>query len=196
MKKYLFFLIILFSFYSIAGILPAEKARGLFISFGAGPRLPIGNFANNSTLGYGLNAEISYTDNDYLPVFLFLRAGYQQFAGSQDFYKVTDYSNFSTSAIPLNLGVRYYFPPLLQNVVLLMPVVEISATCSFFQKLNEFKPISGRDNYTEKSTKLGVSAGVGVSMFLLEILANYTYYQTNQYVGLDLRVRLPLFISY
>jgi opacity protein-like surface antigen len=196
MKKYFLLLFLFLSCASFAGDLPADKARGVFISFGVGPRLPLADFGNNSTLGYGLNAEISYTDNDYLPVFLFLRAGYEQFAGSQDFYKVTEYSNFSTSAVPLNLGVRYYFAPLLENVVLFMPVVEISASCCFFQKLNEFKPTSGKVNYTENNTKLGVSAGVGVSMFLMEILATYNYYQTNQYVGIDLRVRLPLFISY
>ena len=127
MKKILFILI-LFSFVStsFADNPPAEKARGVFISFGVGPRLPINYFANSSDLGYGFNVEFSYTDNEYLPFFLFAKVGYEQFPGSQDFYKITDYTNFSTTAIPINLGIRYYFAPLLEKVVLFMPVVELS----------------------------------------------------------------------
>ena len=197
MKK-IFLLFIVFStlFISYAENPPAEKARGLFISFGVGPRLPINYFSNSSDLGYGFNIEFSYTDNEYLPFFLFTKIGYEQFPGSQDFYKITDYTNFSTTAIPINLGIRYYFAPLLENVVLFMPVVEVSAAYMYLEKLNEFKPTANKANYTETTSKLGISAGVGISMFMMEIIANYNFFQTNQFIGIDLRVRLPLFISY
>lgn len=175
---------------------PAGKARGLFISFGVGPRLPINYFSNSSDLGYGFNVEFSYTDNEYLPFFLFTKIGYEQFPGSQDFYKITDYTNYSTTAIPINLGIRYYFAPLLEKVVLFMPVVEVSAAYMYLQKLNEFKPTANKANYTETTSKIGISAGVGISMFMMEVMATYNFFQTNQFIGLDLRVRLPLFISY
>lgn len=196
--KNIFLLFIVLSTLSIsyAENPPAEKARGLFISFGVGPRLPINYFSNSSDLGYGFNIEFSYTDNEYLPFFLFTKIGYEQFPGSQDFYKITDYTNFSTTAIPINLGIRYYFAPLLENVVLFMPVVEVSAAYMYLEKLNEFKPTANKANYTETTSKIGISAGVGISMFMMEIIANYNFFQTNQFIGIDLRVRLPLFISY
>jgi hypothetical protein len=196
MKKIFLLLFLLAFSISYAGEPPAEKARGLFIAFGVGPRLPINYFSNSTDLGYGFNIEISYTDNEYLPFFLFARVGYLQFPGSQDFYKITDYTNFSTTAIPVNLGFRYYFAPLLENVVLFMPVVEVSAAYTYFEKLNEFKPTANKSNYTETISKIGISGGVGVSMFMMEILATYNFFQTNQYIGLDLKIRLPLFISY
>jgi len=195
MKKYIFLLLLFITNIVLAGELPSDKARGLFIAFGVGPRLPISSFATSSNLGYGFDVELSYTDNEYLPVFLFLRTGYEQFPGSQSFYEVSDYSNFSTSAFPINLGVRYYFPPLMENIVLFMPVVEVSAAYSFYQKLHEFKASAQRANYIENNSKLGISIGAGVSMFMMDILATYNYFQTNQYVGIDLKVRLPLFIS-
>ncbi len=197
MKKILFILI-LFSFVStsFADNPPAEKARGVFISFGVGPRLPINYFANSSDLGYGFNVEFSYTDNEYLPFFLFAKVGYEQFPGSQDFYKITDYTNFSTTAIPINLGIRYYFAPLLEKVVLFMPVVELSGSYVYLEKLNEFKPTANKANYTETTSKIGISGGVGISMFMMEIMATYNFFQTNQFIGLDLKIRLPLFISY
>lgn len=196
MKKLFVIFFTLFYISAFAEIPPAEKARGLFIAFGVGPRLPISSFSNSTDIGYGFNIEFSYTDNEYLPFFVFLRAGFEQYPGSQDFYKTTDYSSFSTTSIPVNLGLRYYFPPLLENVVLFMPVLEVSAAYNYFQKLHEFKPSSNRVNYTENNSKLGVSAGVGISMFMMEILATYNYFQTNQYVGVDLKIRLPLFVIF
>lgn len=197
MKKiFLLFIVLSALSLSFAEVPPAEKARGLFISFGVGPRMPINYFSNSSDLGYGFNVEFSYTDNEYLPFFLFTKIGFEQFPGSQDFYKITDYTNFSTTAIPINLGIRYYFAPLLENVVLFMPVVEVSASYMYLQKLNEFKPTANKANYTETSSKIGISGGIGISMFMMEIIATYNFFQTNQFIGLDLRVRLPLFMSY
>jgi hypothetical protein len=174
----------------------AEKARGIFIAFGVGPRLPIDEFAASSDPGYGFNLEIAYTDNQYLPFFLFARFGFEHFPGSQDFYQSTDYSTFSTTSIPVNFGLRYYFPPLLENIVLFIPIVEASFSFAYYQKLHEFKPESGKNNFTENLSRIGFSAGGGISMFMMEILASYNYFQSNQFISLDLKIRLPLYIVF
>jgi len=195
MKKIIFFIILISTFKSFAQNRPIDKARGIFIAFDVGPRLPLGYFANSTDLGYGLNMEISYTDNEYIPFFIYARIGFDQFPGSQQFYEVTDYSNYSTRALPVSLGLRYYFPPLVENIVLFMPVVEASADYTFFEKLHQFKPATGKSNYIEDNSKIGFSAGAGISMFMLEVLASYHYTYTNQFLSVDLRVRLPLYIS-
>jgi len=195
MKKY-FLIIICLSYIPFLISKPADKARGVFIAFGVGPRLPISTFANSTDLGYGFNLEISYTDNEYLPFFIFGKIGFEQFPGSQDFYQATDYSNFSTNSIPINGGIRYYFPPLLENIVLFIPIIEASFNFAYYQKLHEFKPSSGRNNFLEENSKIGFSVGGGISMFMMEILAAYNYFQTNQFISIDLKVRLPLFISF
>jgi len=195
MKK-TFLLIFLFIAVTFASEPPAEKARGVFLAIGVGPRLPIDFFANSSDLGYGFDIEISYTDNEYLPFFIFGKVGYEQYPGSQDYYRRTQYSNLSTTAIPINMGIRYYFPPLLENIVLLIPIAEVSAAYSYYVKLHEFKAGTGRSNFTEDNSKIGVSGGLGISMFMLEIIATYNYFRTNQFVAIDLKVRLPLYINF
>jgi hypothetical protein len=174
----------------------AEKARGVFFAVGVGGRLPISSFNNTSELGYGLNLEISYTDNEYLPIFLFAKAGFEQFPGSLSFYQTSPYSNLSTRIIPVQLGARYYFPPILENIILLIPMIEIAGGYSYYSVLHEFKPESQRGNYVEDVSKFGVIAGAGISMFLVEILASYNYFEYNQYVSIDLKVRLPLFVNF
>jgi hypothetical protein len=196
MKKIILIIIFLFPIFLLAGNLPAERARGVFGSFGVGPRLPVSSFSNSTEVGYGLNVELSYTDDQYLPIFLFAKIGFEQYPGSQNFYEATAYSNYSTSSIPVNLGARYYFAPMLENVVLFMPFVELSGAINYYSILHQFKPASGRSNYSEEVFKLGASGGVGISMFLVEILASYSYYKSNQFIAIDIKVRLPLYMIY
>jgi hypothetical protein len=196
--KFVKYWLVLFTFSGsvlFAGESPASKAVGIFLTAGVGPRLPVGNFANTTDLGYGVNFDISYTDSDYLPFFVFARLGFEQYPGSLDFYVSTDYTNFSTMIVPASLGIRYYFSPLVESIVLLIPVVEASASLTYMQKLHEFKAGTGRNNFREEVIKIGASAGLGVSMFILEILANYHYFESNQYISLNLNVRLPLFVN-
>jgi hypothetical protein len=174
---------------------PASKAIGIFLTAGVGPRLPLGSFANTTDLGYGISIDVSYTDSDHLPFFIFARLGFEQYPGSQDFYLTSEYSNFSTMIVPASLGIRYYFSPLVESIVLLIPVVEASASVTYMQKLHEFKIGTGRNNFKEEVLKLGASAGIGISMFILEVLANYNYFESNQYLSFNINVRLPLFIN-
>lgn len=196
MKFFLIIFVLVFTVNSIATDPPAKRAQGVFLAFGVGPRLPLGDFSTSTDMGYGFNIELSYTDNEFLPVFLFANIGFEQYPGAQSFYQETDYSNFSTNSIPINVGARYYFSPLIEQVVLLIPIIELSASYTYTQELNEFKFDSGRNNFKEQFSKFGVAGGVGLSMFLMEIIAAYHYFESNQYVSFDLRIRIPLFINY
>jgi hypothetical protein len=193
--KYLVIIFVVSCSALFAGDPPASKAVGVFLTAGVGPRLPIGIFANTTDLGYGINFDVSYTDSDHLPFFIFARLGFEQYPGSQDYYLSTDYSNFSTMVIPASLGIRYYFSPLVESIVLLMPILEASASLTYMQKLHEFKTGTGRNNFIEEVIKLGASAGVGISMFIMEIVANYNYFESNQYISFNLNIRLPLFVN-
>jgi hypothetical protein len=194
MKKY--FLVILFLVFIPPSLNAQEgKAEGVFLAIGVGPRLPVGVFANSSDLGYGFNLELSYTNTDYIPLFLFAKLGYETYPGSQSFYKTTDYSNFSTNTLPVSAGLRYYFGPILENIVLIIPITEVSVCYTYYQTLNQFKSSSLKSNFTATNSKMGFSVGGGFSMFILEILATYNFNNSNQYVALDLKVRLPLYIN-
>lgn len=195
MKKYFIILTVSLICFTSANY-ASDKARGTFLAIGVGPRIPTFDFNNTTMLGYGFNVEVAYTNNEYLPLFLFGKVGFEQFPGAQSFYQASNYSQFSTSLIPLSFGARYYLSPILQNVVFILPCIEISANLNVFQKLHQFKISSGKNNYLEEGSKLGFSVGVGASMFLLEMLASYNYLQNNQYLSFDMKVRLPLYVSF
>jgi hypothetical protein len=76
-----------------------------------------------------------------------------------------------------------------------MPIVEGAVSYSYFQVLNEFKSDANQSNYTDNLWKFGGNVGVGLSMFLMEIMAYYTYYESNQYFSINLNVRLPIYVN-
>lgn len=194
--KYFLITLFLFSSVGFAGIPPSSRASGFFVAFGVGPRMPLGDFANTTDIGYGVNIEFSYTDTDYLPVFLFANIGYEQYPGSQNYFQETEYSNFHTNALPVNIGMRYYFAPLLENIVLFMPIVQASASFTYYQTLHEFDQNANRNNFLNDKSKFGFSAGAGISMFMMELLASYNYMPSNQFISVDLKVRIPLYINF
>lgn len=194
MKKILLLFLII-SDLSFAGGTPDQSAKGVFLAFGVGPRFPLGTLANRSNPGYGFNAELAYTNDEYLPVFLFLKAGIENFPGSQDFYMSSAYSNYSTMAVPVNFGIRYYFPPIIKSQVIIIPLLEMSANYGYYRILNEFKAGSGKNNFTQNKSRIGFSAGAGLSVFMMEILASYNYFESDQYLSVDLKVRFPIYIN-
>jgi hypothetical protein len=196
MKRLIFLTLIIFQAILYAGNPPAERARGVFVAFGVGPRLPISSFSRSTDLGYGLNLELSYTDDKFLPMFLFARLGFEQYPGSQEYYEATAYSNYSTTSVPVIVGGRHYFSPMMENVFLFIPFVELAGALNYYSILHQFKIGSGRSNFTEDVIKFGFSGGVGISMFLMEILASYNFYASNQFIAVDFKVRLPLYINY
>lgn len=196
MIKKIFFL----NLFLLAGMLSAQpfdsgRARGLFFSLGLGPRIPLSEFANSQSMGVGINVDVSYTDNTYLPLFVYGRIGWEHFPGEADYYRHSDYSAFTVNVVPINAGVRFFLPPLVKDIVMIVPAVEFGGSFAIFEKLHQFKVDSGRSNFIEDNTKLGFHAGAGLSMFLLEVMGNYNYYLNNEYLSADIKLRIPIFIK-
>jgi hypothetical protein len=193
MKKILIFLI--FASNAFSQTTSSGKARGLFFSFGVGPRIPVSDFADSHVLGFGINADVSYTDNEYLPLFFYGRIGFEHYPGSVDFYRRTDYSAISTNVVPMNFGFKLFFPPVVEDIVLLIPTVEMGLSFAIYEKLHQFKIESGKNSYLEETTKLGFQVGAGFSMFLIDVMAFYNYYFGNQNISADIKLRIPIFIK-
>lgn len=194
MKKTFLFIIIFVS--SVSAQFKFGEARGLFMAIGVGPRFPIGDMAVNQNIGVGTDVTLLYTDNEFMPIFLYSSIGYHHFPGRQNFYKASDYSSFSSNVLVISSGVRYYFKPILENVVLLMPIVDIGANWALFEKLHQFKIESGKNNHVEEVTKFGFHIGAGFSMFILDVITYYNYFSSNQYLSFNLRANIPIFVKF
>jgi hypothetical protein len=193
MKKLLFLLVIISSV--TFGQFKVGTAKGLFMGIAVGPRFPVGDFSDVQNIGIGADVILSYTDNEFLPVFVYTMIGYQHYPGRQDFYKQSDYSSFSSNVLVIAPGVRYYFKPILENVVLLMPIIDVGAEYALFENWNQFKIDNGKQNYTEDISKFGFHIGAGFSMFILDVVTYYNYLPKNQYLSFNLRANIPIFVK-
>lgn len=171
------------------------EAKGLFMAAGVGPRFPIGEGSDDANVGVGFDFEFSYTDNEFLPVFVYLKTGYQHNPGQQGFYKKSDYSSFSSNLITVDAGVKYFFKPIMKDVVILMPVLMGGFSFGYFENYHQFKLESGRDNFVEEIAKTGFHIGGGFSMFLMDVVGYYNYFEKDQFLSFDLTVRIPIFVK-
>lgn len=194
MKK--LFIVLLLPSLLLAQEFKFGDAKGLFMGIGVGPRFPVGGFSDNSNIGVGLDVTFSYADNELLPFFIYTNVGYQHYPGRQDFYKRTDYSSFSSNVLVLAPGVRYYFPPLIESVMLLMPVVDAGLSFAYFEKSHQFKLDRGKQNYVEETGKFGFHIGAGFSMFILDVITYYNFLNNNEYISFNLRATIPIFVTF
>ena len=194
MRK-IFLLILLFGSATSAQFRFVE-AKGLFMSVGVGPRMPIDEFSNTRDIGAGVDVGLYYTDNLLLPVFFYTTVGYQHHPGKLDFYRNSDYSSFACNMLTVSSGVRYYFPPLFENVVILMPIIDAGASFGYIENLHDFKIDTNKQNFIEDIGKWGFHLGAGFSMFLLDVITYYNYLPDYQYISFDLRVTIPIFVKF
>lgn len=194
MKK-LVVIFIFISSVSFGQLFKLGEAKGLFMSVGVGPKVPLGEFGNNRNLGVGFDVTFSYTDNKFLPVFFYTKFGYQHYPGKQALYKRSDYSSFSTNTIYIYPGIKFFLPPLFNQQFILLPVIEGGLSWGYFENYHQFKLDRNRDNFVEEVTKVGFHIGAGVSMFLMDVMGYYNFYRNYQFLSFDLRVRIPIFVE-
>ncbi len=194
MKSKLIFALMFFTSFTF-GQLKFGEAKGLFMAVGVGPKFPIGDFESKNNVGVGFDVTFSYTDDLFLPVFLYTTIGYQHYPGKQELYKKSDYSSFSSNVIIVSPGVRYYFPPLFEEVVLLMPVLDAGLEFGYFENFHQFKIDKNRPSYVEQKGKFGFHVGAGFSMFILDVITSYNYLPNNQYISFAIRANIPIFVK-
>ena len=196
MTKKILLILLLSAGISSAQSLRFGEAKGLFFSVGVGPRLPLNEFSSSHNLGVGVEGTLSYTDNQILPFFLFTEFGFNHFPGSLSFYETNEHSTIASNILSFSPGARFYLPPLIKDIVILMPVMEFSGSYAIVNELHEFDNNSDRENFTVHSSKFGFKFGVGFSMFLLDIIGNLNYFDENQYLSVNLAVRIPIFVKF
>jgi len=194
MKK-IFLFILLFASLTSAQFKFGE-VKGLFMGVGVGPRFPIGDMSEKSNIGVGTDVSLLYTDNQLIPIFLYSTIGYHHFPGRQNLYKISDYSSFSSNVLVVSPGVRYYFKPILESIVLLMPIVDVGVNWALIENLHQFKIGTSKNNYVEEITKFGFHVGGGFSMFILDVVTYYNYFPKNQYISFNLRANIPIFVKF
>jgi len=194
MKKILLILL-LFNIPLSAQFVKLGELKGIFMATSAGARIPVGSFSDSHNLGPGVDLSISYTDNIILPIFIYSRLGYQHYPGKQSYYLETDLSSISTNLIKIDAGLRYFFPPVINQGIILMPIIEAGGALGYSITQSQFKESAEKANLNETDLMIGFHAGGGFSMFLLDVTAEYNYFYEHQFLSFNLSIRIPIFAT-
>ena len=194
MKKFLIIYCLLSS--SVFGqVFKFGEAKGMFMALSVGPRFPLGDFASKNNIGAGVDVTFSYTDNEFLPLFFYTRIGYQHIPGKKSYYRSSDYSELTTNMLVINPGIRYFFPPFVKDIVILMPVIEAGGSFAYIDESHEFKIGTNKTDFIKEEYVGGFHVGAGVSMFLLDVMGYYHFFRNKQYLVFELRIRIPIFVK-
>lgn len=180
---------------SFAQLYNPGDASGVFLTVGVGPRFPIGELGSQHTIGAGFDVQLSYTDNKLAPLFFYFDLGYQNHPGDYDFYKISDHSSITSNIVSFHLGSRYFMEPLLEDMILLMPIIEGGITYAYVEKYHQYKIDSGKSDKLQGVSNLGFHVGGGISFFLMDLIATYNYLNSHQYISFNLRLTIPLAIT-
>jgi hypothetical protein len=90
-------------------------------------------------------------------------------------------------------GIKFYFPPVITDEILIMPIAEIGPSLGFFNNSHIYKAASGISNSDETLTKFGFHVGGGFSMFFVEGVLNYYFFPENHSISFDLKIQIPVF---
>ena len=171
-------------------------AQGVFFSASVGPRIPLGLAGTEQATGFGFNGYLWYTNNEILPIIITSRIGYEHYTGSQSFLKQSKvYSSILKNLYPFSLGVKYFLPPILKNEFILLPYIEAGGLYAFESKVLLYKTNPDIAN-TETYNRFGYTIGAGISMVLFELQVSYNYLPVSQNISLDLKVSIPLYVSF
>ncbi len=193
--KVIILLVLLISSLNFSQSSDIGEAKGVFLSSAVGPRFPLGDFGKQQAIGVGFDIIFSYADNITLPFFLFAKVGYQNYPGEYEYYKTTDHSSLSTNLISFSVGAKHYFTPIVEDIVLLMPILEGGVTFAYLSKFHQYKIDTSRGDNKENLTKIGGYVGGGFTIFLMDIVGSYNYLNDHQYFAFDVRLTIPLAVS-
>lgn len=194
-QKYLLIFSLILLFTSVYPQSPKEGIRGLFFSISVGPRFPITKFNQEQSTGIGFSTELSYSNLNVLPIFFNFVVSYQNHQGDFNLYKNSDHSSLSTNLINLGFGARYFMSPIMENFILLMPILEGGITYSFINKFHQYKIYANKDDFNENYSNFGAQFGAGFSIFLMDLVGTYNFIKNHQYLAIDLRLRIPIAIK-
>lgn len=191
-----FIFIILTSTLLSAQVSSPSNAKGLFLSLSVGPKFPISKMAEKYNPAPAFDISVLYTDTDFAPCFFYLDFGYQSHSGNYNYYKETNHSSITANIFTMNLGTKYFFKPFIDQGIIIMPVVEVGATYGYLEEYHQYKIDLNINNRLDNISKFGGHFGAGISFFLLELMGTYYYLPNNQFIGVKLKLTMPVAVTF
>jgi hypothetical protein len=167
----------------------SQDAWGLFVAPQLGVRFPSGGSFEKHKTGFNIGGSLQYASSTF-PFFLKMELLYTHFPQN----KLIDNAYHQKSIYGISLGLEYLFFPIFVSEAILIPFICFDLRYDYIERTRT-EYITKLQTAILSEQKFGFSFGAGVSVFLVDIVAKYYYLTYEPYVGIDFRLRLPVYIS-
>lgn len=186
-KKYLIVIFLCTVF--LSPNVQAQDIYGIFFCPSIGARFPYGEETLKYKVGFSFGGSFEY-GTSAIPFFIkseFIYANFPQ----NDF---VDNAYHQKSIYGITIGVDYLFYPIFASETVLIPYISFELSYNFIQRT--FTSYTTQfEAKTINESKLGFNFGFGLSIFLIDFTLKYHYLTYEPYIGINYRLRLPIYVS-
>lgn len=162
---------------------------GLFISPNIGISFPIQDFGKNSRAAFTFGGKIEFASSELFPFFIGGYFQYQKHSGAEEFKATNRIEVFETTITQFGGSVDVLLTQLLPNYFT-MPVASLEVGQLSIKRV--VTPAENNPDLLLSDSKIGVSAGLGFTIFIFDIVGKYTYAGEYSSININTRFHFPL----
>ncbi len=167
----------------------SPKPAGIFITPMTGFEIPLDEFAGNSNYAVSVGARLEFASISIYPIVVFGEFQYQSHPGS-DAFKTQNLLNSADTKITSFGGGVYVLLNKYLKSNFTMPFLVLDA--KLMNVSREISPEKEIEGIKTTDSKFVFSAGLGVTLYIFDIVTSYNFAQEYSALSVKLQFRVPV----
>ena len=163
---------------------------GLFVAPFVGFAFPIQEFSNNSKAAFDAGVKLEIAHSSFYPFIIGGIFQYQSHEGTDEIKTVNFLSTFNTEILSFGGSVDFILNKYIKSdftiPFLTLEVKAMSVT-------RNIAPANFNPGFETSESVIGITGGVGITLYIFDLYASYTYAGDFSTVGINTRFHYPIF---
>ena len=165
------------------------RAAGIFLSVGSGLNVPLKSFGDNSIPTFGILGRLEYTSTTIFPFVIGGEITYFSYLGKDQFTTLYILNTFRTHITSYGLSIEYSLARLL-NSPYSIPFLTIDVKTNKIRR--DIDPNMTFQDLPVTDSRVSVSAGFGVTLFVVDFYVKYNYMKDLSNFGAYAKIKFPV----
>ena len=165
------------------------RAAGIFLSVGSGLNVPLKSFGDNSIPTFGILGRLEYTSTTIFPFVIGAEITYFSYKGKDQFTTLYILNTFRTHITSFGLSVEYSLARLF-NSPYSIPFLTLDVKTNKIRR--DIDPSETFQSLPLTDSRVSVSAGFGVTLFVVDFYVKYNYMKDLSNFGAYAKIKFPV----
>ncbi len=165
------------------------RAAGIFLSVGGGLNVPLKSFGDNSIPTFGILGRLEYTSTTIFPFVIGGEITYFSYLGKDQFTTLYTLNTFRTHIVSYGLSIEYSLARLF-NSPYSIPFLTLDVKTNKIRR--DIDPNVSLQGLPLTDSRTSVSAGFGVTLFVLDFYVKYNYMKDLSNFGAYVKIKFPV----